>query len=78
VLSPAHFKISDERVIRFLMEKTAEYNIKIRPAKKENAFFISSQAVRGVLFMTILSRPAEARQEIIDELIDMLTSYLEN
>lgn len=77
VLSPGHFKQSDERVINFLIEKTNEYNIKIRPNNKENAFFISSQAVRGVLFMTILSRPAEARQELIDELIDMLSLYLE-
>ena len=77
VLSPGHFKESDERVIRFLIEKTDEYNIKIRPSNKENAFFISSQAVRAVLFMTTLSRPPEARQKVIDELIDMLTLYLE-
>lgn len=77
VLSPDHFKKSDERIVRFLLEKTAEYNLNIRPSNKENAFFISSQAVRGVFFMTILSKPTEARQEIIDELIDMLTLYLE-
>jgi AcrR family transcriptional regulator len=77
VLSPNHFKKADERIIKFLMDKTAEFKIEIRPANRENAFFICSQAVRGVLFMTVLSRPSEERQALIDELVDMLTIYLE-
>jgi AcrR family transcriptional regulator len=77
VLSPNHFKKADERIIKFLMDKTDEFKIEIRPHNRANAFFICSQAVRGVLFMTVISRPTEERQVLIDELVDMLTIYLE-
>lgn len=77
ILSPNHFRKADERIIKFLMDKTTEYKIELRPENKENAFFICSQAVRGVIFMTVLSRPIEERQVLIDELIDMLSIYLE-
>ncbi len=77
VLSPNHFKKSDERVIKFLMDKTEEYKIDLRPENRANAFFICSQAVRGVIFMTVISRPHEERQDLINELIEMLSIYLE-
>jgi AcrR family transcriptional regulator len=77
VLSPSHFKNSDERIIKFLTDKTNEFKIELRPGNIENAFFVCSQSVRSVMFMTILSRPSEERQAIIDELVDMLTIYLE-
>lgn len=77
VLSPTHFFKADERIIKFLMDKTTEYNIDLRPQNKEYAFFVCSQAVRGTLFMIFLQRQPEERQTIVNELIDMLTSYLE-
>lgn len=77
VLTPSHFKQADARIIKFLIDKTNEFKIELRPANIENAFFICSQAVRGVMFMTMISRPSEERQAIIDELVDMLTIYLE-
>lgn len=77
VLSPSHFKKTDERIIKFLTDKTTEFKIELRPTNIQNAFFICSQAVRGVMFMTILSRPSEERQALVDELVDMLTTYLE-
>jgi AcrR family transcriptional regulator len=77
VLSPSHFKKADERIIKFLMDKTAEFKIELRPTNVENAFFICAQAVRGVMFMTVLSRLPEERQALMDELVDMLTIYLE-
>ena len=77
VLSPNHFIKADERIIKFLVEKTAEYNVELRPENKEHAFFVCSQAVRGTLFMVFLQRKPEERQAIVNELIDMLTIYLE-
>ncbi len=77
VLPSSHFKKADERIIKFLMDKTTEFKIDLRPRNTENAFFICAQAVRGVMFMTVLSRPPEERQVLMDELVDMLTIYLE-
>jgi AcrR family transcriptional regulator len=77
VLSPNHFKKADERIVRFLLEKVEEYKLEIRPQNKAHAFFICSQAVRGVIFMSYIQKTPEERPLIMEELIDMLTSYLE-
>lgn len=77
VLSPLHFKKADERIVRFLLEKVEEYKIELRPKNKTHAFFICSQAVRGVIFMSYLQRSPEERPMIMEELVDMLASYLE-
>lgn len=77
VLSPHHFKKADERIVRFLLEKVDEYKLELKPKNKSHAFFICSQAVRGVIFMSYVQRPPEERPLIMEELIDMLTSYLE-
>lgn len=77
VLSPNHFKKADERIVKFLMEKVSERKIKIRPQDPEVAFYICSQSVRSVIFMSFLHRKKEERQKIVDELIDMLALYME-
>ncbi len=77
VLSAAHFKKADERIIKFLMNQINEHKIEINPKNKEQAFFVCSQAMRSVLFMSFLNRSAEERELIKNELIQMLTSYLE-
>ncbi len=77
VLNASHFKKSDERIIKFLMDQINQHNIEIKPQNKEQAFFVCSQAMRSVLFMSFLNRSAEERELIKDELIEMLTSYLE-
>jgi AcrR family transcriptional regulator len=77
VIPHTHFKKSDERIINFLMQKIEEHKIPIAPAHKEQAFFVCSQAVRSVLFMTFLNRKAEEREIIMNELIEMLSGYLE-
>jgi AcrR family transcriptional regulator len=77
VLSPNHFKKADDRIVRFLLEKVDEYHLEIKPQNKTHAFFICSQAVRGVIFMSYIQRQPEERPLIMEELIDMLSSYLE-
>ena len=49
----------------------------MRPTNTKNALFICAQAVRGVMFMTVLSRAAEKRRALMNELVDMITIYLE-
>lgn len=76
LLSHQHFNKADESIIRFLLDKTQEYNVAIKPENKAHAFFVCSNSVRGVIFMTILTKPVEEQQAIVNELINMLTSYL--
>lgn len=77
ILSPNHFKKADERIVNFLLERIEQDQIKVRPQNRAEAFFICSQAVRGVIFMTFLQKPEDERQRIIEELIDMVATYLE-
>lgn len=77
VLTPSHFKKADERITRFLLEQIEEHKIQIRPENKEEAFFVCSQAVRSVMLMSFLNRTNEERNIIMNELIDMLSVYLE-
>ena len=77
IIPHTHFKKSDERIIKFLMEETEKHHISVRPVNKEQAFFVCVQAVRSVLFMSFLNRKAEERKMIMEELIDMLSTYLE-
>ena len=77
IIPHTHFKKSDERIIKFLMEETEKHHISVRPVNKEQAFFVCAQAVRSVLFMSFLNRKAEERKMIMEELIDMLSTYLE-
>lgn len=77
VLSVSHFKKIDERIISFLIKQVEVHNVPIRPENKEAAFFVCAQAVRSVMLMTFLSRKTEEREVVINELIEMLTSYLE-
>lgn len=77
VLPPEHFKKVDQRIITFLIDQINVHNIVLRPKNHEIAFFICSQAVRSVLLMSFLSRQAEEREIIINELVDMLATYLE-
>lgn len=76
VLSPSHFRKSDERIVSFLLEKIEESGIAIGPQNKKEAFFICSQAVRSVIFMSFLHKIPEEREIIKEELINMLTRYL--
>ena len=77
VLSVSHFKKIDERIITFLIKQVEVHNVPIKPENKEAAFFVCAQAVRSVMLMTFLSRKTEEREVVINELIEMLTSYLE-
>lgn len=77
VLPASHFKKVDERIIAFLVEQVKIHNVKIRPQNQEAAFFVCSQAVRSVILMTFVSKPSDEREVYINELIDMLTIYLE-
>lgn len=77
VLPLSHFKKADERIISFLIDLLDKHQIKIRPENKKEAFFVCSQSVRAVMLMSFLSRSAEERQVIMNELIDMLSTYLE-
>lgn len=77
VLPAAHFKRADERTINFLLQTVQKNQVKIKPANPELAFFICVQAVRSVMVMSFLNREAQERQIIMDELIEMLSGYLE-
>jgi len=77
VLPASHFKKADERITSFLIEQVKHHNVKIGPKNQEAAFFVCSQAVRGTILMTFVSKKSDEREVIISELIDMLTSYLE-
>jgi AcrR family transcriptional regulator len=77
VLPISHFKKVDETIIKFMMEQIRIHDIKVRPENKEAAFFICSQAVRSVLLMSFLSKNAEEREVVKNELIEMLSIYLE-
>lgn len=77
VLSISHFKKIDERIITFLIKQVETHNVAIGPKNKEAAFFVCAQAVRSVMLMTFLSLKTEEREAAINELIEMLTSYLE-
>lgn len=77
VLPASHFKKADERIVTFLMEQVKVHNVKIQPKNQEAAFFVCSQAVRGTMLMTFVSKKSDEREAIMIELIDMLTSYLE-
>ncbi len=78
ILSVNHFKKADEKIIRFLLNRLDEDQIRIRPKHREAAFFICSQTVRGVLFMAFLQKEESERDLIIEELIDLLVRYLED
>jgi AcrR family transcriptional regulator len=78
ILSVNHFKKADEKIIRFLLNRLDEDQIRIRPKNREAAFFICSQTVRGVLFMAFLQKEELERDLIIEELIDLLVRYLED
>lgn len=78
VLPASHFKKADERTINFLMETVRKNNVKIKSPNPELAFFICVQAVRSVMVMSFLNRDAQERQLIMNELIEMLSSYLED
>lgn len=77
VLPLSHFKKADERIANFLIQKMEEYQFGIRPENPRHAFFVCAQAVRSVMLMNFLHSAPEERQAIIDELITMLTKYLE-
>jgi hypothetical protein len=77
VIPHTHFKKADDRIIKYLMETIERHQIPVRPINKEQAFFVCSQAVRSVLFMTFLNRKEEERTMIMQELIEMLSGYLE-
>lgn len=77
VLPASHFKKADERITSFLIEQVKHHNVKIGPKNQEAAFFVCSQAVRGTMLMTFVSKKSDEREVIISELIDMLTTYLE-
>lgn len=77
LLPLSHFKKADERIANFLIQKMNEYNFTIRPENPKHAFFVCSQAVRSVMLMNFLTVPQEERQQINDELVEMLTRYLE-
>jgi len=77
VLPASHFIKTDERIISFLVEQVKKHNVKIGPKNQEAAFFVCSQAVRGTMLMTFVSKKTDEREVIINELIDMLTTYLE-
>lgn len=77
ILPPSHFKKSDDRIISFLIDRIAEYGIKIKPQNQELAFFVCAQSVRSVILMSFINRAPEDREAIMNELIDMLSVYLE-
>lgn len=77
LLPTEHFKKADERIADFLIQKMEEYNFQIRPQNARHAFFVCSQAVRSVFLMSFITAAPEERQAIINELVDMLTRYLE-
>lgn len=77
VLPISHFKKADERTIKFLLETVKRNGVKIGPKNQEVAFFVCVQAVRSVMVMSFLSRNAEEREQIMVELINMLSGYLE-
>jgi AcrR family transcriptional regulator len=77
VLPASHFKKADERIISFLIEQVKKHNVQIDPKNQEAAFFVCSQAVRGTMLMTFVSKKSDEREVIMSELIDMLTTYLE-
>jgi AcrR family transcriptional regulator len=77
VLPASHFKKADERIISFLIEQVKKHNVQIGPKNQEAAFFVCSQAVRGTMLMTFVSKKSDEREVIMSELIDMLTTYLE-
>jgi AcrR family transcriptional regulator len=77
ILKVNHFKKADDRIIRFLLERLELDRISIRPTHREAAFFVSSQAVRGVLFMAFLQKSEKERDLIVEELIELLVRYLE-
>lgn len=77
VLPASHFAKVDERIIAFLMHQVKKHNVSIGPKNQEAAFFVCSQAVRSTLLMTFVSKKADERDVYINELIDMLTIYLE-
>lgn len=77
VLPISHFKKADERTIKFLLETVKRNNVKIKPLDQEVAFFVCVQAVRSVMVMSFLNRKVEERDQIMKELINMLSGYLE-
>ena len=77
VMPASHFKKADERTIKFLIETVERNKVKIRPENQEMAFFVCVQAVRSVMVMSFLNRTVEERKLIMDELIEMLSRYLE-
>ena len=77
VLPASHFKKADERITNFLIEQVKLHHVQIGPKNQEAAFFVCSQAVRGTMLMTFVSKKSDEREDIINELIVMLTSYLE-
>lgn len=77
VLPPSHFQKVDEKMIKFLIEQVDRHEMKIRPTDRETAFFVCSQAVRSTMLMTFIGRKDQEREKAINELIDMLATYLE-
>lgn len=77
VLPASHFKRADDRTIKFLLDTVKKNNVKIRPENQEIAFFVCVQAVRTAMVMSFLNRQAEEREKIMNELIEMLSIYLE-
>lgn len=77
VMPASHFKKADERTIKFLIETVERNKVRIRPENQEMAFFVCVQAVRSVMVMSFLNRTVEERKLIMDELIEMLSRYLE-
>jgi AcrR family transcriptional regulator len=77
LLSSDHFKKADDRIVGYIKKKFAEHKMKINSKNPEIALFICVQTVRSVIFMSIVNRKEEEYDLIVEELIQMLTSYIE-
>lgn len=77
VLPVSHFKNADDRIVNFLTQKMKEYQLPLRVKNPEYAFFVCAQAIRASIFMAFNNKKPEEYGIIKEELIDMLSRYLE-
>lgn len=78
LLSKDHFKKADERIVKFLMEQFKNNDVELKTEKPEIVIFMCVQTLRAVIFMTLLNRSEEEYDLITEELIQMISKYLED
>lgn len=76
LMSDRRFKQAEERIIPKILQKTRERGIVLRPRNVEVALLLAIQVVRAAGWTVVREKSPELKQQLKQELSDLLCRYL--